>query len=404
MPQAEPPSSLLNPRALIMAQSIVALANHKLLRWARKSAGMEAGVAAKRAGIALERLRSWEDGTSHPTIAQLRGLATIYRRPLAVFYLPEPPRDFAPLRDLRRLPDTAGGFSTALRFLVRRVREQEAWLVETLQEGGAAPLPFVGSVKASDDMVAVAASTRKLLALSPAGQRSWRLRDWTDALEAVGVFVLQSGEVPVDEMRGFVLTNRFAPMVVLNSRDARVARVFTLFHEFAHLLLGVESISNYAPTPGARTHTSSEETEVICNLLAAEILVPESDLRRRLELVDHDEDLDVLILSLARAYAVSREVVARRLVHVGRISRRTYGQKRRLYRAESQEAEDEDTETPKQVRIPMATRVVSANGRALTRLVLSAYGEGTLTGPDVSGLLRTKLKHLPAIEAMVFAG
>ena len=364
---------------------------------------MDLAVVALRAKVDPDRLREWEEGVSHPTIAQLRNLATIYRRPLAVFYLPEPPRDFAPLHDLRRLPSTdRGRFSTALLFLIRHVREQEAWIMDTMQEAGAKPLGFVGSIRISDNTIASARRARELLRLVPGAQRSWGLRDWIDAVEDAGVFVFQSGDVPVQEMRGLVLTNHTAPIIVLNSKDAPRARIFTLFHEFAHILLGEESISNYIPGLVRQARTSEEGIEIRCNLLAAEMLVPEDDLRRRLESPEREEDLDALIESLARVYGVSREVVARRLAHVEFITKRTYGQKRRQYQLEFEEAEQE--EQPRQIRILWATRVLSRNGRAFTRLVLSTYGEGTITGPDVSSLLGTKLNYLPAIEARAFAG
>jgi transcriptional regulator with XRE-family HTH domain len=85
--------------------AIKALVKPKLLRWARDRAKVKPEDAAKAAHVAVERLQEWERGEGVPTLGQLRDLAAKYHFPLAVFYLPEPPKDFAPLRDFRRLRD-----------------------------------------------------------------------------------------------------------------------------------------------------------------------------------------------------------------------------------------------------------------------------------------------------------
>jgi hypothetical protein len=51
-------------------------------------------------------LRNWLLGKpATPVIGQLRRIAAVYKRPLAVFFLSQPPRDFDALKDFRRLPD-----------------------------------------------------------------------------------------------------------------------------------------------------------------------------------------------------------------------------------------------------------------------------------------------------------
>ena len=87
--------------------AIKALVKPAMLRWARARAKLKLEQAAKAAHVTVERLRAWESDNDEdtPTLGQLRKLAAAYHFPLAVFYLPEPPKDFAPLRDFRRLRD-----------------------------------------------------------------------------------------------------------------------------------------------------------------------------------------------------------------------------------------------------------------------------------------------------------
>jgi len=87
---------------LMTPRSIIALPNPELLVWARESMGLDHENVASRLKIQSATVQSWELGSKKPSLTQLRRLADIYKRPLAVFYLPERPRDFQPLKDFRR--------------------------------------------------------------------------------------------------------------------------------------------------------------------------------------------------------------------------------------------------------------------------------------------------------------
>ena len=80
-----------------------ALVDGALLKWARESARFDLESAAKKLGVPAQRLDAWERGELRPTMNQLRKLANTYKRPIAVFYLPEPPTEFQALRDFRVL-------------------------------------------------------------------------------------------------------------------------------------------------------------------------------------------------------------------------------------------------------------------------------------------------------------
>lgn len=77
-----------------MATLVRALVKPELLVWARESARLTVERASKKAQVTAEQLGSWERGESQPTITQLRKLGRAYKRPLAVFYLPKPPKHF----------------------------------------------------------------------------------------------------------------------------------------------------------------------------------------------------------------------------------------------------------------------------------------------------------------------
>src|SRR5437870_2231675 len=82
-------------------ENVEAIIEAELLVWARKKSGYDVEVAARKASVSPRSLEAWEQGERRPSIKSLRRLARVYKRPVAFFYLPEPPRDFPPINDYR---------------------------------------------------------------------------------------------------------------------------------------------------------------------------------------------------------------------------------------------------------------------------------------------------------------
>ena len=64
----------------------------------------------------------------------------------------------------------------------------------------------------------------------------------------------------VEEFRGFTLLDSYAPIIFINGRDSNNGKLFTLIHEFCHILLGKEGVSDSSSEP-------------YCNMFAGEFLV-----------------------------------------------------------------------------------------------------------------------------------
>lgn len=106
-----------------------------LLTWARQSAGMSVEIAAQKAAVKPGKLIDWEKGLSKPTVPQLRKLAVVYRRPLAAFYLAEPPRRFEVMHDFRQLSSDYVTYESSprLAYEIRRAFDRREWALELLQ-------------------------------------------------------------------------------------------------------------------------------------------------------------------------------------------------------------------------------------------------------------------------------
>src|SRR2546426_3357340 len=138
-----------------------------LLTWARTSSGLAIDAAAKRATVATERLAAWEAGEQKPTFAQLRKLAVIYKRPLAIFYLLELPRQFEPMHDFRRAAEPNGlPQSPELTLEVRRAHDRRAWALELLSDIEEEPPRVRADISLDQSPEVAAATVRELLSVS----------------------------------------------------------------------------------------------------------------------------------------------------------------------------------------------------------------------------------------------
>jgi hypothetical protein len=137
-----------------MAARIKALCNPKVLIWARDTAGFSRAEVTAKLGSEEIRIATWEDedGGDAPSIPQLRKLADLYKRPLAVFYLPNVPAGFQVIRDLRRLPGT--GLRRLPPELVlewRRATERRELAIELLTDIGEEPQAFTLQAERSEN-------------------------------------------------------------------------------------------------------------------------------------------------------------------------------------------------------------------------------------------------------------
>ena len=375
-----------------------ALVDGALLRWARESARFDPESAAKKLGVPAQRLDAWERGDLRPTMNQLRKLANTYKRPIAVFYLPEPPTESQALRDFRVLSTSGRPDSVPeLAYEIRKVQARRDLAAELYEAsvGFVAEFPLVA--EPDEEPEVVAARIREFLGVSVDAQVSWAdgypsLNAWRGVLEDAGILSFQFANVPLEVARGFSVYARTLPAVAANSKDAVHGRVFTLLHEIGHLALRQGGLCDLLEADSASS--TGPAIEAFCNAVAGATLVPVADLMSHPDVRGHRgaEWRDDEINPLARRYGVSREVVLRRLLSQGLTTAQHYQLRRRQLQEEYAGLASPGGPVPQHLL------VLSRNGRLFTQLVLENFHRGYVTGSDVAEFLDVRLKHLGEIQ------
>ena len=298
----------------------------EMFRWARDRARLDNLALMTR----FPRLEAWETGEVQPTLHQLEDYARATHAPVGYFFLPEPPIESLPIPDFRTIANHAIATpSPNLLDMIYVCQQRQDWYRDDALLTGQPPLPFVGSLTLATSPVEAAAHLRQTLGFSVEARRA--CPTWTEALRAfieqadqIGVMVMVTGVVlnnntrhlDPQEFRGFALSDALAPLVFINGADSKAAQMFTLAHELAHLWLGQTALSDVSADA-----MPNNATEVWCNQVAAELLVPMNAFRA--ELVP-DELLSDTLKRLARYFKVSSLVILRRLLDAGRVDRAAF--------------------------------------------------------------------------------
>ena len=309
----------------------------EVLAWARTSMNLSIGEVVEkfdRARVTEEVVRAWEAGDSRPTYLQLERLAyKIYKRPLAVFFFPEPPEEAAAAESFRSLtPEIAAGLSPRMHYLLRRAKALQFSIADLTGDrgSGARFLPDAMQTGAGRSPAAAAAEARWHLGVSLDQQCGWpdmetALKRWRERVEDCGVFVFKD-DFQDDEISGFCLHHEAFPLIYINNNQPKSRQIFTLFHELAHILQETGGVDFRDDRASASLSRGDRAVETACNRFAAELLVPARDFRERTARWDA-ADIEAGVEGLAEHYCVSREVVLRRFLDTGRVSQASYERK-----------------------------------------------------------------------------
>jgi Zn-dependent peptidase ImmA (M78 family) len=373
-----------------------------VLAWARTSSGLSLEEAAKKIGVHPERLMEWEVGTARPTFAQLRNAGTVYKRPIAAFYLREPPKNFDAMRDFRRHRGAIDeAFSPALTQEIRKAHDRRDWAFDLLAQLDDRPKEIGLRLRLGQDVEAASVQVRDFLSVDMGRQSQWRdqaFKQWRSHIERAGILTFEMTTVAVEEARGFSIGAKPLPVAVANIKDTQKARVFTLLHEVAHILLDTGGVCNL----DEQGHDDFARAESFCNQIAGAVIFPREALLQFSAVRRHprgenkwsDEDLQ----ALSGHFGGSREAALIRLATLGMTSRAFCDERRARFRLEYARADAaRKAEKDKGFAAPHQLALLSA-GPMFVSLVVESLNRDRITSSDFSDYLQIRAKHIAEVQ------
>ncbi len=253
----------------------------ELISWALDQADTEMSSLKQEQG---EKVASWLEGSSLPTLNQLQEFAKSVHVPFGYLMLSTPPVLEKPLPDFRRRTGGSERYSQELTGEIYAQQRKQSWFRDYAVDRGLDAVAWVKSASLGDNPTAVAQRLREEWGFTTATKP----QDYVDSrrevfsfLEDQGVLVSVAGyfgstKRPFDsgEFSGFSLCDEYAPLIFVNGKETHSAQIFTMLHEVGHLVLGESAVSDDAVNTGA-----SNRSERWCDEFAAAFLMPADEVR-----------------------------------------------------------------------------------------------------------------------------
>lgn len=137
------------------------------------------------------------------------------------------------------------------------------------------------------------------------------LRLWSEAIQSSGIYVSQRRLVD-QNIRAFSISRKKHAVIVISTRDSAYARIFSLLHEYCHVIMRNTGICDLDEEHNA--------LESLCNTFAAQVLLPDELIKKELKgfsftgILDEDEKT---IQDLSHHFRVSQAALLIRLKSVG---------------------------------------------------------------------------------------
>lgn len=372
--------------------------NSAMMKWAREYAGFTHGHEERLPKDIKSKYEAWEKGENSPTWNQLREVSKKYHIPTAFFFMDCPPNfDNLPNMINYRKLVADSIYETNSPNLINNIRKSETRreiYLDLLNELNEDILLFKVP-KLEHDTKIFSNYIREILDISLSTQKSWYkevnhynfLNKWKEVLnEKLGVLIFETEGVLLEEMRALCIFHEKIPIILLNGKDSVNGRIFSLFHELTHLLLGESAICG---------DDENTKEEIFCNAVAGEFLVPEHDLNISINGVTDLLSYNSL-KKLYNSYGVSEHVILRRLLDANKISRKDYISHINSYEESFSKSSGSGGN--------YLNNMIKYNGKAYYSVILDAYEVGIINSLEFSKFTDLGKKQIPKLQESFYGG
>lgn len=362
-----------------------------VVTWARERAGFTLKAAERN----FLKIAAWEAGDEAPSYPQLEKLADTFKVPVATFFFPAPP-DLPPIEETFRTlgAEQIEQIPPRVRLLLRKALSFQIGLGELYQGRNAAKRLITRdlSFKPTDDVNEIASTVREYLGIPFEVQFSWgdadmALKQWRRAFFDVGVYIFKD-QFRTEGFSGFCLYHEEFPIIYVNNTNTKTRQIFTLFHELAHLLFHTSGVDTPNDNYIEGLSRDNQRIEIICNRLAARLLVPEDAFNRALA---DRAATEATASDIARQFSVSRESIYRKFLDRDLITSAEYEKAVKRWNQQKKGAPGGN---------PYNTKIAYLGDEYITRAFQSFY-QNRIDADQLAEFLDIKPKNLSRLEEYV---
>lgn len=377
-----------------MPKSITVEINPEVLKWLRESSGWTFEDVSKRLKTNVEAVKEFELGTKRPTLRQLKELSLAFNRPLAAFLLSKPKEEKPLPKDYRMLPNKRGVFDKKTMLAIRKARSLQSISKELSSNIKYETKPKIERAKITDNPEVISRKYREMFGLTEERQRKFRdayqlFNYLRDTLEDMNILIFQIS-MPVEDARGFSLSDDLPAIIVVNTKDSIEARLFSLVHEFAHVMLGETVID--CPELSI---IIKDNTEKWCDEFASSFLLPKEAAKRLFETEKIKLTDTETLNALSRRYKLSKAMLLFNMLKLNYLSKTKYEEVLERYKPKQVKVERKGEK--KGGGIPSEKRCISEVGNKFVSLVANNFDKRFITYSDALNYLSIKSKSFDKV-------
>lgn len=343
------------------ARSRKSLIRGSQLRKARQLLQLTVAEVSQNIQVSPDYIERWESGEESPNVRQLEMLARLYGREID-YFLRESPAPPLEIEFRGRKGQSVRDLSRETKIVIVKFDELCRTAVEFEQLLNKKLHVKITRFKKTDSPDLVAKSLREQF-----GANNKPIPYLRDLLEREGVRIFEL-PVPNDEFSGLSFWHsEYGPAILVNARELKGRRNFTLAHELAHLIYDDGSSVCYIPISFAKPVGNIEYK---ANQIAVKLLLPEAGViedfkKKNLSRTPSEKELG----QMKDKWGVSLQALGYRLEDLGLIEKGHT---------------DQLIETPPHFRPPKTPRWERQLGKRYVETAMEVYHKGLISSGKLS--------------------
>lgn len=268
--------------------------------------------------IKFSNIEKWINQDEFPTFRQIEKLANFLKVPLGYMFLDKPPKSDIIESEYRTIGNKKPYISKNLKDTIYDMSRKQDWISEYRKDNGWDRIIVDNYNELDvDDILGIVKKAKEFLNLEEFWYKDCKdnriaYNFLREKLELKGIIVMQNGivgsnthrKLDIDEFRGFMLYDEYAPLIFINANDSITGKIFTLVHEFIHILFKEDDILENIDL------FRDMKLESQINKITVEFLMPESHIKKYW---NKQEKTLNQIEELSKLFNVSRLALAIRL-------------------------------------------------------------------------------------------
>ena len=265
------------------------------------------------------KIEKWINGIEKPTFKQLEKLANFLKVSFGYFFLENPPKENVLETEFRSINNKIPDISKNLKDTIIEMDSKKTWISDYRKKLGWDKLEIINqfTVNKKDNIERDVKLAKELIELNEYWYK--KLKKHSEAFKLIrnkfedkGILTMKNGVVgmnthrklDINEFRAFMLYDDIAPLIFINNNDSLGGKIFSLIHEYFHILLEKEDIIV------SEEKDINLENEKYINKMTAEFLMPKKHIE---ELWDNKKNKVDQIIEISKLMKVSSLALAIRL-------------------------------------------------------------------------------------------